>query len=148
MEQDMATSSGDAGTGVPGRNGIPFSRRDLLALAALGLASSASRVALAAAPGISRRLLQQDIKFRLGFNIEEQNSISTLRSTASSAAVGWHRWITQRPAYLLARFSYAGKNDAVAADTDAAQRLQLPAGDDIETISAFGQVLQDRQISV
>src|SRR5205085_1795652 len=50
MEQDMATSSGDAGTGVPGRNGIPFSRRDLLALAALGLASSASRVALAAAP--------------------------------------------------------------------------------------------------
>src|SRR5438477_7021085 len=50
MEQDMATSSGDAGTGVPGRNGIPFSRRDLLALAVLGLASSASRVALAAAP--------------------------------------------------------------------------------------------------
>src|SRR5436189_4472785 len=50
MEQDMATSSGDAGTGVPGRNGIPFSRRDLLALAALGLASSTSRVALAAAP--------------------------------------------------------------------------------------------------
>src|SRR5213079_2837775 len=50
MEQDMATSFGDAGTGVPGRNGIPFSRRDLLALAALGLASSASRVALAAAP--------------------------------------------------------------------------------------------------
>src|SRR5437588_6997027 len=50
MEQDMATSFEDAGTGVPGRNGIPFSRRDLLALAALGLASSASRVALAAAP--------------------------------------------------------------------------------------------------
>src|SRR5437868_13188439 len=50
MEQDMATSSGDAGTGVPGRNGIPFSRRDLLALAVLGLASSASRVALGAAP--------------------------------------------------------------------------------------------------
>jgi peptide/nickel transport system substrate-binding protein len=50
MEQDMATSSGDAGTGVPGRNGIPFSRRDLLALAALGLASGTSRVALAAAP--------------------------------------------------------------------------------------------------
>src|SRR6476646_11172929 len=50
LEQDMATSSGDAGTGVPGRNGIPFSRRDLLALAALGLASGASRVALAAAP--------------------------------------------------------------------------------------------------
>src|SRR5205085_4163699 len=50
MEQDMATSLEDAGTGVPGRNGIPFSRRDLLALAALGLASSASRVALAAAP--------------------------------------------------------------------------------------------------
>src|SRR5438270_631486 len=50
MEQDMATSSGDAGIGMPGRNGIPFSRRDLLALAALGLASSASRVALAAAP--------------------------------------------------------------------------------------------------
>ena len=46
----MATSSGDAGTGVPGRHGIPFSRRDLLALAALGLASSTSRVALAAAP--------------------------------------------------------------------------------------------------
>jgi len=46
----MATSSGDAGTGVPGRNGIPFSRRDLLALAALGLASGTSRVALAAAP--------------------------------------------------------------------------------------------------
>src|SRR5438309_8852900 len=50
MEQDMATSFEDAGTGVPGRNGIPFSRRDLLALAVLGLASSASRVALAAAP--------------------------------------------------------------------------------------------------
>src|SRR5438045_8912327 len=50
MEQDMATSLEDAGTGVPGRNGIPFSGRDLLALAALGLASSASRVALAAAP--------------------------------------------------------------------------------------------------
>src|SRR5205814_9633858 len=50
MEQDMATSSGDAGTGVPGRNGIPFSRRDLLALAALGLASGASRVARAAGP--------------------------------------------------------------------------------------------------
>src|SRR5204862_403054 len=32
------------------RNGIPFSRRDLLALAVLGLASSASRGALAAAP--------------------------------------------------------------------------------------------------
>src|SRR5881394_2824143 len=50
MEQDMATSFEDAGTGVPGRNGIPFSRRDLLALAVLGLASNASRVALAAAP--------------------------------------------------------------------------------------------------
>ena len=50
MEQDMATSFEDAGTGVPGRNGIPFSRRDLLALAAFGLASSTSRVALAAAP--------------------------------------------------------------------------------------------------
>src|SRR5437868_155102 len=50
MEQDMATSFEDAGTGVPGRNGIPFSRRDLLALAVLGLASSASRVALGAEP--------------------------------------------------------------------------------------------------
>src|ERR1041385_6405896 len=50
MEQDMATSSGDAVTAAPGGHGFPFSRRDLLALAALGLASGTSRVSLAAAP--------------------------------------------------------------------------------------------------
>ena len=46
----MATSFGDAGTCAPGGNGIPISRRDLLALAALGLASGVSRTAFATAP--------------------------------------------------------------------------------------------------
>src|SRR5438067_9862439 len=50
MEQDMATSFRGAGTGMPAQNAIHVSRRDLLALAALGLASGVSRVALAANP--------------------------------------------------------------------------------------------------
>jgi len=50
MEQDMAASFGDTGTCAPGGNGIPISRRDLLALAALGLASGVSRTAFATAP--------------------------------------------------------------------------------------------------
>jgi peptide/nickel transport system substrate-binding protein len=50
MEQDMAASVGDAGIRVPGRCGIHVSRRDLLALAALGLASGAPRAVFAAAP--------------------------------------------------------------------------------------------------
>ena len=50
MEQDMATSSRDAGTGMPGRDRFPIARRDLLALAALGLASGVSRAAFAASP--------------------------------------------------------------------------------------------------
>ena len=45
----MATSFGDAAALVPGRNGIPISRRDLLALTAIGMAAGAPRVARAAA---------------------------------------------------------------------------------------------------
>jgi peptide/nickel transport system substrate-binding protein len=50
MEQDMATSSRGAGNGMPGRDRFPIARRDLLALAALGLASGVSRAAFAASP--------------------------------------------------------------------------------------------------
>jgi peptide/nickel transport system substrate-binding protein len=37
MEQDMASPHGDAGTSVPGHNGIHVSRRDVFALAGLAL---------------------------------------------------------------------------------------------------------------
>src|SRR5436190_14242247 len=37
MEQDMATSQGDAGTCVPGRNGIHLTRREILALGGFAL---------------------------------------------------------------------------------------------------------------
>src|SRR5437762_12499805 len=49
MEQDMATSQGDAGTCVPGRNGIHLTRREILAFGGFALTSGLPG-RLAAAP--------------------------------------------------------------------------------------------------
>jgi hypothetical protein len=70
----------------------------------------------------TRRFIEQNIQFRFGFNIEEQNSTLICASgfTSSTSRASRRRSIAQRLAYLFARFPHAGKNDAVAAHADAA----------------------------
>src|ERR1041385_1306248 len=51
MEQDMASSHGDAGSNAPGRKRIHFSRRDVLALAGLAATVGMPSRLTAAPPG-------------------------------------------------------------------------------------------------
>src|SRR5436305_14139296 len=51
MEQDMASSHGDAGSNAPGRNGIHVSRRDIFALAGLAVTAGMPGRLIAAPQG-------------------------------------------------------------------------------------------------
>ena len=81
---------------------------------------------------------QQNFQFRAGFDVEHQDA----------AVPRGFRRIAQRFADFLPRFPHAGKNDAIAGNSDAAQPVEFAARDDVETAAQPRQNFQHGKIRV
>ena len=86
----------------------------------------------AARRDVPRRFAQQNFQLRGGFHIEEQDSAPPRAFSG----------VAQRVANFLARFPHAGKHDAIAGNADAAQAVELAAGNNVE---AAAQPREDAQ---
>ena len=92
----------------------------------IGIHANRRRRRPASPYGQSRRLLHQDIEFRLGFGIEKQNSRVPASPTSS---------IVQRFTNLVPILADAGENDALPAHADALQVAEFPARYNVKTAS-------------
>src|ERR1700730_7659435 len=82
---------------------------------------------------------EQRFEFCFGLNIEKENSSATTASCRS---------VAERLAHFFACLADAGKNDAIAANADALQMVEVAAGHDVEAAAQFCEVLQNRQIAI
>src|SRR5207249_11141307 len=88
---------------------------------------------------LPRGLFDQNLEFCFRFDIKEQYS---------GPASAPRRTIVQCLANLVLVLAHAGKNDAIAANANSSQVLQLTAGDNVEATSHLRQMVQDGKIAV
>src|ERR1700744_146770 len=98
-----------------------------------------------AAADASRRLFQQNFEFRLGLDIEEQYSGPIV--VLFALAICGHT-ILESFANLFTRLAHSGKHYAIAANADGTEHLEFATRNNVETVSSFRDLLQDREIAV
>src|SRR5258706_13694515 len=80
------------------------------------------------AHSLSRRFRNEQLKFRRGFHIEQQNARP------------------QSFANIFARFPHSGKDDAAPGHSDASQSVKFSGGNNIETAAKRGEDSQNTKI--
>src|SRR5262249_59040435 len=85
----------------------------------------------AALPHLSRSFVDENVEFRLGFHVEQQDPLAPRRS------------ISQGLANLVAILADTGEDDAITAHTDALQVMQLPARNNVKAATQLRQPVQN-----
>src|SRR6202044_59857 len=94
----------------------------------VGIDADGDGGALAASGDVARSFVDEDFELGGGLDIEEEDAGSARAGACDGGCAG----VAEGGTNFFARFADAGKNDAIAGDANAAETIELAAGDNVE----------------